>query len=566
MSTLHISQIRKQLLKDYRKCIDMGDWAGKPATKEQQAFLSRALAAFTIRQLADVKEKVAGQAVVDAFDDNGIDAAYYDSELRTLWLVQSKWVESGKKCPDGGDVRKFRDGINDLVEENYGKFGASLRSKQQDIEEALNDPNIQIKLVLSYTGPKLAPASAQPLLELVKDLNDPSEIAELICFDLAEIHACLRRGVEEKPASFDFSLTEWGQVRDPYQAFYGQAAIPDVAALAKQFGHRLFARNIRRFLGDTSINDDIRGTLLTKPEEFLYFNNGITILCDGIRKLPSGGSSHATGIFHCEGGRVVNGAQTVGVIGSTYTGQPAMDTARVFVRIVSLEQCPPNYWSEITRATNTQNRLEKRDFVSLDPRQEELKQDLALEKVAYVYKSGDEVKGRKCITLQDLTVALACASGNLLLAILAKKEVGKLWEDDSKAPYTTLFSSSLTPMMARRVVDTMRTVDHTLSGIMSDSKCDPVERNVARHANRVIAHLVFAKSGVSGGTTSVLTRNELKLIRRLTKLLHKALCSEVRAQYPSAYLSRLFYNTTKTAALVSAVKDLALPREECLRE
>lgn len=551
MSTLHVSQIRKTLLRDYRKHIDMSDWTGKPATQEEAAFLSRALAAFALRHFVDVKEKVAGQAVVDGFDDNGIDAVYCDFELRTLWLVQSKWVESGKKCPDGGDVRKFCDGINDLIEEHYTKFGPRLRSKQKDVEEALGDPNIQIKLVLAYTGPKIAPASAQPLADLVSELNDTSEMAELIAFDLPGIHACLRRGVEEKPASFDLSLTEWGQVRDPYQSFYGQAAIPDIASLSKEFGYRLFARNIRRFLGDTSINSDIRGTLLTRPEEFLYFNNGVTILCDSIQKLPAGGSSRTTGTFRCEGGRVVNGAQTVGVIGSTYVG-PAMDAARVFVRIVSLEHCPPQFWSEITRATNTQNRVEKRDFVSLDPRQEELKQDLALEKIPYAYKSGDEVKGKKCITLQDLTVALACASGDLLLAILAKKEVGKLWEDVSKAPYTSLFNSSLNATKARRAIDAVRIIEQVLSKITSNAKGDPQERAVARHGNRVIASLVLTRFGMAAGASSLLTKDNLKEIRLLTKRILKALYAEVRTQFRGAYVSRLFYNTTKTSALATA--------------
>lgn len=551
MSTLHVSQTRKQLIKDFRKHIDMSDWSGKPAAQEGSAFLSRALAAFAVRHFAHVKEKAAGQAVVDAFDDNGVDAVHYDAEAHTLWLVQSKWVESGKKCPDGGDVRKFADGVRDLIEERYTKFGPRLRAKQTDIEAALVDPNIQIKLILAYTGPKIAPSSSQPLEELVTDFNDPSPFAELIPFDLADIHACLRRGVEEKAPCFDITLSEWGQIRDPYQAFYGQGAIPDIAALWKQYDYRLFARNIRRFLGDTSINSDIRDTLLTRPDEFLYFNNGITILCDSIKKLATGGSSHSTGIFSCKGGRVVNGAQTVGVIGATYAG-PAMDNARVFVRVVSLEHCPPNYWSDITRATNTQNRVEKRDFVSLDPRQDELKHDLALEKIRYAYKSGDDTTGRRCITLQDLTVALACASGDLLLAILAKKEIGKLWEDVTKAPYTTLFNSTLTATKARRGVDALRAIDKVLGALAVAKAADPLARGVAVHGNRVIAHLVFARTGLASAGSSSLSNLELKEIRRLARAFHKELGSEIEKQYPGAYVSRLFYNTTKTGSVVNA--------------
>jgi hypothetical protein len=53
-----------------------------------------------------------------------------------------------------------------------------------------------------------------------------------------------------------------------------------VAGLFERAGTRLFARNVRGFLGSTEINRGMEATLTREPEYFWYYNNGITIVCD----------------------------------------------------------------------------------------------------------------------------------------------------------------------------------------------------------------------------------------------------------------------------------------------
>lgn len=52
---------------------------------------------------------------------------------------------------------------------------------------------------------------------------------------------------------------------------------------------RLFARNIRGFLGTTAINEAMENTLANKPEYFWYFNNGVTIVCDNAQRIQQKG-------------------------------------------------------------------------------------------------------------------------------------------------------------------------------------------------------------------------------------------------------------------------------------
>lgn len=66
-------------------------------------------------------------------------------------------------------------------------------------------------------------------------------------------------------------------------------------------------------------------------------------------------------VVECEGASVVNGAQTVGIIIAAIDGgSNGLRRARVLVRIIDLEHCPPTFAADLTRAANRQNRIEKK--------------------------------------------------------------------------------------------------------------------------------------------------------------------------------------------------------------
>jgi hypothetical protein len=62
----------------------------------------------------------------------------------------------------------------------------------------------------------------------------------------------------------------------------------------------------------------------------------------------------------------------------------------------------------------------------------------------------------------EATVALACAADDVSLAVQAKREIGKLWEDITKAPYRALFNPSVTGPEVWRLVRILRTAETTL--------------------------------------------------------------------------------------------------------
>lgn len=78
--------------------------------------------------------------------------------------------------------------------------------------------------------------------------------------------------------------------------------------------------------------------------------------------------------------QVVNGTQTVSSSHRSAKLVPEnLENGTIWVRLISLPETPDGLAKTITRTNNTQNKIEKRDFVSLDPEQKRIHEELALE-------------------------------------------------------------------------------------------------------------------------------------------------------------------------------------------
>jgi hypothetical protein len=551
LSELHVRQIRAALHQHFDGLLDLADYDGKGADETESAFLTRAQAGFVLAYLANEDPKDVASALTDGYGDNGIDALYYHASERVLYVVQSKWRHQGTGSVDRGELQKFLKGFRDLINARWTKFNAKVQALATTIEPALNDSSTRIVLVIAYTGQDpLAAEIQQDLKELVDEVNNPTEIVSTQVLRQGDIYAAVAQGIEGAPIDLDVALYDWGQVREPYVAFYGQVAASDVASWYAAHQSRLFAPNIRMFLGPTDVNNTIVESLGSAPKDFWYFNNGITALCRTIAKKPIGGATRETGYFDCRDLRVVNGAQTVGAIATAFGKNPdKVSEARVSIRIVALEACPPEFERQITRYNNTQNRIDRRDFVSLDSQQERLRNELQLEAIQYVYKSGDVVVSANTgFDLTEATVARACRQSDSAWAVQAKREIGKLWEDLDKAPYKLLFNASVTGPTLWRQVQIVRVVEVALAGHRSDA--DGRRRLLAVHGNRLITHLVMncLVAGIVDGS-GALDGAAAKQLMDMTEKVFEAVLMSVNAEYGDAYLASVFKNAAKCKVL-----------------
>jgi hypothetical protein len=554
MSELHVRQIKATLDKFFTNIIDLSDVSSKAESEVRNHFLTRSLAAFVLMYLANIKPQEAAVSVVDGSKDNGIDAIYYQPPERVLYIVQSKWRHDGTGSVDRGEMQKFLKGFKDLVNARWERFNEKVSKRAAEIESALNDASTRIILVVAYTGQEpLSAEVKQDLKDAVDEINDTAELVSSQVLRQVNIYSAVAQGTEGAPIDVEIALYDWGQVREPYGAFYGQVSASDVAGWFSDHQNRLFAPNIRMFLGSTTdVNSTIVNTLLSAPQDFWYFNNGITALCRTIKKKPIGGNTRETGLFECHDLRIVNGAQTVGAIASAAARDSSQTAgARVAVRLISLDQCPVDFDKQVTRYNNTQNRIDRRDFVALDVEQERIRGELQLDGVVYVYKSGESFSGsQNGFDLVEATVARACNQKDVALAVQAKREIGKLWDDIEKAPYKVLFNPSVSGPTLWRAVQVVRTVEGALA--MQRARVEGRARLLAVHGNRFIAHLVF-----NCLPASILDDRQTfseKTIRMLVRSILASVLVLLDHQYPDAYLASLFKNATKCQHLKAAFR------------
>jgi len=568
LSQIHVNRIKTALEKTYSGIIDLSDIQNRPKEELEKHFLTRSQAALALGHAADIDTKTASASIVDGFGDNGIDALYFDIETDIVYIVQSKWISSGNGTPNVGEVQKYIQGIRDLLTEKFDRFSnTKVIAKKDEITKALENTDVTFQLVLAYTGTQdLSQPVKQPLDDYLAEMNVPTTVLSLKLYSQKQLLDVITGCLQGNTIDIDVTLYHWGIIKEPYTAYYGQVPAVEIAQWYEANNNRLLARNLRKFKGDTEVNLSIKNTLENSPAEFWYFNNGITILCKKIGKKPRGGSDKSVGLFVCEGVSIVNGAQTVGCIASMAKYYPEkLNEASVLVRFISLEECPPDFSIEVTTATNTQNKIERRDFASLDPLQERLRQDLLLdENKIYAYKGGDLTPPHEGCAFEEAAIALACANGDLQLAVDAKQKISTLWSDIKRPPYTTLFNDKLSARYMWRCVETLRSVDNALA--REKERRTQTARLVAVHGNRFILHEVFKLLPTDSFDNPQINFEEVReqTISLTIKMLESA-ATVINHDFPYHYLNTFFKNYQKClqlSALINGSLTGKLPIDE----
>jgi hypothetical protein len=189
----------------------------------------------------------------------------------------------------------------------------------------------------------------------------------------------------------------------------------DLGDLFTRHGVRIFARNIRGFLGKkTSVNKAMDNTIESNPELFWYYNNGATIICDSAKQVIESDRTY----LKVANAQVINGQQTTRTL-AEYNGS---EKVKVLVRVNVVprsKECDFSHYnqlvSEIVKATNSQNEIKPSDLISNDA--EQIRIEREMRKLGYFYARKAMTKGemrahygarnRQIIKRDDLVMALA---------------------------------------------------------------------------------------------------------------------------------------------------------------
>lgn len=434
-------RVQTRIAELFKDKIDLSDLKS-PAP---YTFETRSLAAFALVMLSGLDIQQACAHITDGYHDLGIDALYLDEKQKKLFVVQSKWRTDGSGGIAQEEMLVFVQALQRVLDENLAGANTKIQAKIMDVDTALTQMGYQIQGVFIHTGNQNANSFVLKLMEdLMSRTND--EISSILSFEeisFKNIYEFLSKGQEQQTIDIaDVILNNWGKIETPYTAYYGTVSAVAVGEWYNTYGNFLFEKNIRFYKGNTEVNEGMKKVLLQEPEKFYYYNNGLKLLCRKIQRKAKKSTTNETGLFALEGVSLVNGAQTAGTIGALYTDHSdQLAKANVMVQIIDLSNIDVDTSTQITRLSNTQNRIENKDFAALDIEQERLRQELAFSHYGYLYKSGDKMTNPdNQISFDEGIVALACLHEDITYAVLAKRNVGALSEDITKAPYKVLIN------------------------------------------------------------------------------------------------------------------------------
>jgi hypothetical protein len=378
-----------------------------------------------------------------------------------------------------------------LLDLEFHRFGSKIDRHAADIDAALNSPSPKVTLVLALvTAGNLHKNTEQFLKEEIDKHNLDDDLVGYEILNLRDLYREILGEHAQSKVNLDVQLTGMGRVTDPFLSYYGTVSTEEVSQWHSQHGRNLTARNIRDALDISDVNEKIRTTLTKEPEYFWYLSNGITLICEHIRKYGTGAPvTGGSARFRLEGASVINGAQTVSAIHRAMQSKPAKAaTGQVLLRIISLEDAPEGFGERITVAANTQNPTEERDFRSRRSEQFDLRHDFALSLgLNYVVKRGEpEPPPDKGCTMVEAALALAAAQPSTEFVARAKRDASVLWEDHY---YSVLFGKTLGAHRVWRCVRLLRAVRQALA----EERENLVGRaaSAAAHGDLLLTHVLF---------------------------------------------------------------------------
>ena len=340
--------------------------------------------------------------------DKGVDAVLIDDPARIVFVVQGKYRQKvAAKNEHRGDVAGFARLAVDLCGDAPA-FASLAKDLSPEVLGRLEEARTRIKkrgyaLQMFYVTLGKCSSALHDEASRIAHAADGAVTFQL--FDGKRILLLLADyldGVAPPVPSLDLEIESGGGVRTAgvFNRYDSKTDIESwvfsmtdlaVAGLFERAGTRLFARNVRGFLGSTEINRGMEATLTGEPEYFWYYNNGVTIVCDDATQESSRGRN----ILRVTNPQVINGQQTTRTLARSVSKGPR---ASVLVRVIRVPRSPTENGnnfetlvSRIVSATNWQNAIRPSDLMANDRRQIEIERQLR--KVHYLYLRKRMTKG-----------------------------------------------------------------------------------------------------------------------------------------------------------------------------
>lgn len=490
MDADQLTLLKRHLLEGYAGNLPPLLLPSQDPAQNDQKNLARSLSAFFVHHHCGASTADACASVVDDFGDLGIDAIYYQADLKILFLIQSKLKKSDEFTQE--EANSFCQGIRKLVGSDYTGFNQNVLDRQAAVENAFDECE-SIQLVVAHTGQQLGQYPRQALIDTTSDPAHGEErfAPDVVDFAGTDIIAALRAVHAHERIDCRLTLTDWSKLTGTRNAYIGMAKLEELANLHLQYGRALYARNIRSSLSHkTDVNRAIDASLQTNPADFEFFNNGVTALCSSVQGR---GGNRASKSFKIEKLSIVNGAQTVATAARRMSAPnaPSIANARVLITVIAADT-ENAFGQSVTRARNHQNDVGKADFIALDAEQERIRSELALLGYRYAYQAEAlDPADQTIMRAEEAAFALAMLPPDPRLPVMAKRNAASL-QKVGFYPYSDVFTPALTAFAVRNAVLAFRYIT-TRMGEEAAGAGTELERLTYRHGAYVVAFVMMKR-------------------------------------------------------------------------
>lgn len=559
VGALHLAQVKSYLDKEY-------DWLRNEILHvepnlDDKAVLTRLLLGFALEKIAACPADDVYKHITDGRDDRGIDAFYYDRLQAKCYVFQSKFVDNARSTPiSETDARAFMSGIHEIITGEVFEDGNSkIKALEGEITQMLGAEDLKFQPVLVSTSARDVSTKSERIMK--RSLRDSlGKEDALQYYGLPELYKIISPASGGNGPELRIPLNGYNFVTIPFNGYYGWVTGATLANLFQKHKDKLFARNLRSGLGKTQINDEIYLTAIESPEKFWYFNNGVTFVSEEVKRTFKGGAAAENVELIIKNGSIVNGAQTTSSLGRLLDvegGEESLSRIKCLVRILEIPSTNDEFSADVTRFNNSQNGIGVKDFVSLDPFQQQLRRGLDRDyAVNYVIKSGEDTRDgvAPVITLQEATVSLVACGDSVETAVKAKDKISTLWRDTRREPYTVIFDPTrVTPLSLYKAVKANRFVEEFLK-----SQTGVRERQIATHGNRLFAFCVLNGINIWREEQSldefISAFSGVDLSEPFSEFVSKAF-----SLYGSSYKAPLFKNRSKCVNIINSLSPAVLP-------
>lgn len=397
-----------------------------------------------VETMLDLDVDEAFDCLTDGGGDFGVDALHITEEMDGefgVTLFQGKYKKNleGNSNFEQNSIEAMVNAIRHIFDPSadLGAINDRLRVKVEQARSLIRDGLIpRVRAIACNNGLKWNTDGQQSI--------DRAVLGDQVTWEHVNHDVLIGILQSIKPVDETLRLTGKAMVEDMNysRVCVGRMPVVEVAALMKNHGEKLLERNIRRYLGlhGNRVNEGIRATLSSNaPENFYFFNNGITLVCD---KFTYNALQQGDFQIKVKNLQIVNGGQSCMTILKTAeelekNGQALPAQASVLIRLYELSSDNDDVVLQITHATNSQNPVDLKDLRANDVRQQQLEQ--SIQNLGYSYR-----RKRMDATTKATDITTGAAA-EAVLAIwrkaphqakfLTREHFGKL--------YDTIFSESL---------------------------------------------------------------------------------------------------------------------------